>query len=282
MFQFLPKEINEYISSRFNQVYELRIRKNKSCAVNILGQFKPLIIGGKEVICDQNCIDKIIANATNNSLYKFNEELKKGYISYKGGIRIGVAGECVVENGSIKTIKNFSSLCIRFPHEIKGCAEKAFEIIRHKESVKSLLVISPPGVGKTTLLRDLTRIISNIKNSNILVVDEKNEIFYERFDLGNSTDILSSCTKEFGFFTAVKTLSPDIIIADELTSESDANGVLFANLSGVKTICSVHGNSLESVMKKDYMKKLFLNRCFEKYILLKKTNSGFETIEVFS
>lgn len=279
MYLFLPQELRDFCILNREKLRELRIRQNQPTMANLSGEFTEVKINSQPCIYTKKEIEFIVTNACNNSFYKFNENIKNGYISCGQGIRMGISGECVCENGEIKTIKNFSSLCIRFPHCIYGCAQKAFEIIEGNP-LKSLLVISRPGGGKTTLIRDLVRIISNVKKSNILLIDEKNEFYYERFDLGKTTDVLTSSTKKFGFFTAIKTMSPDVIVADELTCEDDANGAIFAALSGVKIICSIHGNSFSDVYKKGYVKKLIDLGCFEKFILLKNNGAQFETQEL--
>ena len=201
-----------------------------------------------------------------------------GYLTFAEGVRIGLAGECVYDGNDIITIKNFTSISVRIPHEVFGFAEKAFSIINQSELVSSLLIIAPPACGKTTLIRDLIRIISNIKSLNILVIDEKNEIFYNSAFVGETIDILASCKKDFGFYNGVKTLSPHVIVCDELINESDANGVKFAANSGVKVIATVHADSVSSLLLKPYMKRLLLEKCFEKFILM---NRNFEYEEVF-
>ncbi|MBQ3572787.1 MAG: hypothetical protein IJA15_08165 [Clostridia bacterium] len=279
MYSFLPEKLRKFYLSNQENIYEIRIRKEAPVTVNYAGNFISIKIEGQYLVYTAEEISLILTKACNNSIYKYNEYIKNGYISCGQGIRIGIAGECVTESGIIKTIKNFHSLCIRFPHQVIGCADKAFEIINANNGIKSLLVISPPGVGKTTLLRDITRIISDIKMLNILVIDEKNEIYYDGCNIGKTTDVINGCDKAFGFYTAIKTLSPDVVIADEITTEQEANGAMFASLSGVKIICSVHGNSLKDVKKKKYMQLLFNEKCFDKCVLLKKNNAGFLTFE---
>ncbi|MBR3863816.1 MAG: AAA family ATPase [Clostridia bacterium] len=281
MFEFLPYPLNKYVALNANKLCELRIRKNQPIIATLLESKNYVYHNGQKIIASGDFIENIILSACKNSIYVHNETIKNGYISCGQGIRIGLGGECVYNNEGVQTIKNFSSLCIRFPHQIIGISTKALNIINDDYLIKSVLIISPPGIGKTTLIRDLARNISNQKNLNILVIDEKNEIFYEGVNLGDTCDVISNCRKNFGFYNAIKTLNPEVIIADEISSFEDAKGACFASLSGTKIICTAHGKSLKEVMKKDYMKELFENHCFEKFILLKKEQQGFSTHEVF-
>ncbi len=276
---FLPHLLNDFVSKYSDKLRELRIRKNLPVYANIDGNYVEVKINGKSCYVDDAEMEKIINVACKSSIYLFNENIKNGFITCENGIRIGIGGECIVENNCVKTIKNFYSLCIRFPRQIIGCANEAFEIIDDNLTVKSLLVIAPPGGGKTTLLRDLTRIISNVKRLNILLVDEKNEIFYEGCDIGKTTDVLSSCPKKFGFYTAIKTLAPDVIVADELTEKEDVDGLIFASLSGVKVISSIHGDSLKAIRKKGYINQAIEMGIFEKFVTLTKDRNNFNVRE---
>lgn len=280
MFDFLPYELRKFATDNRGTLYELRLRKNCHAVANIKGVYAPVIYCGDYITSSAKDIENIVLSACENSLYNYNECLKKGYVTAKGGIRIGIGGECVTEKDDIITIKNFSSLCIRFPNEAKGCSQKAYEIITSDNYVKNTLVISPPSVGKTTLLRDLAKTISTFLKSNILVVDEKNELIIGDFQPFYTIDYLSGGSKKFGFYNAIKNLSPDIIIADELTCKEDVDGAMFAANSGVKVICSVHGKSFEDVSKKDFISHAIKSGIFECFILLEKSGVGFTTIEV--
>lgn len=280
MYSFLPFPLNKYVKDNFDLLRELRLRLDKRVFANIAGENKPVVYNGSFIYATKDTLSFIINSACNNSLYRYNENIKQGFIPCANGVRIGVCGECVYEDDCLQTIKNFNSLCIRFPHFVKGCAEQAFNIINQNNALNNTLIISKPGVGKTTLLKDLIRIISDIKTLNILVINEKNELFYDGIIFGETVDVITSCNKKFGFYNAIQHMNPNVIIADELVSEEDVEGVIFAIRSGVKVICSVHGNSLEDLNNKSYLKKIISTNCFEKYILLEKFASGFSTKEI--
>lgn len=287
MYDFLPFEIKSILLSDESIINELRIRENRPVTANYNGIYKKLYYCGKSIVLSHDDIGDIVFKACENSVYAYNDCIKEGYISY-GGIRIGLCGRFVLENGNVKTMKDFSGLCIRIPHEIKGCAERIFDALiindlkgdLSRSRIKSALIISPPGVGKTTFLRDITRVISEKTHKNVLVIDEKNEISGREFDLGESSDVLLECDKRFGFYTAIKTLCPDVLIADELTNATEADGALFAKLSGVTVICSVHAENYRDALKKDYLKNAFKNGCFDLFITLKREGEKVSVCEI--
>ncbi|MCL2256240.1 MAG: stage III sporulation protein AA, partial [Firmicutes bacterium] len=212
----------------FEKLYEIRLRTNKPIMVNYGGKYFVLsTFGIKETIDDdafivgEGVINDIVVKASDYSLYAVNEQICAGYLTIRGGIRLGLGGEIVWDGGKVKTVKNFSSLNIRVPHEIKNCAKRVFNVSVEPQ-IKNTLIISPPGAGKTTLLRDLARLAaSNAPIKNILLIDERNELAavangVAQLDVGTSTDIISNCSKEYAFESAIRALRPDIIICDEL------------------------------------------------------------------
>ncbi|MEG1752022.1 MAG: stage III sporulation protein AA [Clostridia bacterium] len=220
-------------------------------------------------------IQSIIFSASEFSIYAVNEEIKRGYLVLADATRIGVSGRVIIENDQIKTISNFTSINIRIPHQIKNCSLCCFKSLT-SNGVKSTLVISPPGGGKTTFLRDFALQLSLTANPlNITILDERGEIAGGEsggLSTGNFTDILSFVPKKQGFEIATRTLAPDIIIADEIGTEEDANAVFSAFNAGIKIFASVHAGSLEELKHKPFLKKLIEENCFERYVLLSKKN----------
>ncbi len=261
MLSFLPNRYISYLNQiEYSTLYEIRLRagfkvKLRVCHDNIyLG----------DIVCSQKDIDEIIKNVTERSLYAFNESLKKGFLTTKNGIRIGVAGECVYDNGNIVTIKNISSLNIRIPHCIDGCSDKIYPHILNGQLYNSL-VVSPPFYGKTTILKDIIKKLNNENNLSILLVDERSEFCSI---CGENIDNIKYCNKEYAFSYAIRSMSPNVIITDELSEKKDWEAVKNAVNSGVKVIASCHGNSLEQIRKKDF----FLCGVFERYIVLDSEN----------
>lgn len=250
LFDILPTSLVKSISSlSMDKLMEVRLRRS-GVSINYCGKFRRLnvSVSAKE-------IEDVIVKAAKNSVYAYNDMIKNGYISLEHGIRIGVCGEVVPG----KTIKNFTSLNIRIPHEVKNCASAVFEEIVNNGRVKSTLIISPPGFGKTTFLRDLVRLVSDC-GFNVLVCDQRYEL---SGDLGKNTDSMRGADKEFAFSRAVRYMRPDVIACDELTEEEDFVSVEKDIDGGVKVLCTMHGERMT--------KKI---RGMEKIVQLSSTSVG--------
>ena len=233
--------------------------------------------------CSFEEMQDIVFKACECSVYAHNEELKLGFVTLTNGQRIGICGEVVTENNAIKTIKNFSSINIRIPHQIANCSLKALPFIYDDNGVFNTLIIAPPGAGKTTFLRDLCFQISS-KNieKNILLIDERNEIANlingkPSFFVGN-VDIYSYSTKKFGLENGIRTLCPSVILMDELGKVEDIEALNYAIGSGVKIIATSHATNLDDLFKKPYLKNLLEQRVFKRFVVLSNKN-GTGTLE---
>jgi len=272
-----------------NKLNEIRIRVGKAIVLCINGKSYYLSIDGlsnnleKSIVADSNLIEEIIKRSCENSIYAFEEQIKNGYIVTKSGLRIGLAGEGVCIKGNIKTLKNISSLSIRVPHEVKGCASKIMSLLIMYD-FQNTLVLSPPGAGKTTFIRDIIYELS--KNNycyNVLLVDERYEIACccdgkPTLDVGNFCDVLSGVSKKYGFENGVKNMKPDIIVCDEISTQNDFDAVFNASNSGVKVLCSIHASLLNDLKEKSDFEKLLQNKVFSRFILL-SNRDGPGTIE---
>ena len=286
--ELLPRDLGEVVASKYNfaGIYEFRIRSGMPILINYLGEYIILRnLKSELMIADKKLVEYILARATDLSLYKYNNQIKNGFISVSGGVRIGISGEVVLgEDGIIKTLKNYSGLVIRVPHQIKGCSQKIMPYILDESGLKNTLIISPPGCGKTTLLRDVAREISHQDRVyNILIVDERYELAASEngvntLDVGFMTDVLSGTSKEFGFYDGIRALRPDVIITDELATKNDVNAVKYAKNSGVKVVASVHGSSHLDIKQKTYFCSAIVERTFDRYVVLSDRN-GVGTIE---
>ncbi len=250
MLEFLPQRV-KYALEKLNiaYLYELRIRENKPITVNYKGEYRYLgdygVVERKEsaIVCLSDDIADCVFKAGKYSVYSVEEQIKKGFITAENGERIGLSGEYVFERGEALTIRNFTSLCIRVPHEVKGCAEEVYDKCMSGR-VQNLLLMSPPGLGKTTILRDLGRILSEKTKKNILICDERGEI--SAGESGDTCDVLKYCSKESAFEAGIRAMRPDIIITDEL-SLGDCSALERAVTAGVTVIASAHFSAMERV-----------------------------------
>lgn len=279
--QLFPLHLYESLEHlNFNYVNEIRLRLNKPIIINVMGRNKYLSKNGlcdgeeQSIICKFDDMKEILKNASDNSLYAINSQIKQGYVTVKGGIRIGICGEVVEENGNINTIKNISSMNVRIPHKVKNCSLNSYLHIVNNDKVKNTLIISPPGAGKTTFVRDLAEQIgSKNSNLNVLIVDERCEITatcdgMQMLDVGNSCDIYTNCTKKFAFENGIRSMKPDVIITDEINLEDDIDAIKQAITSGVKIIATIHANDIYDLKCKPNFENMLKNKTFERFVVL--------------
>lgn len=287
MKSILPEWLYELIVKNFSleDIQEIRIRRNQPIQICFKGKIFELKSDAglylKPVIVNQELIDYVISLLTKQSLYAFEDQIKNGYIVTENGIRVGICGTAVVKDDQISFIKNISSLNIRIGHNIRGCCDEIASFLISNGSVKNTLIISPPGAGKTTMLRDIIFKLSNDFNvSNIMVIDEKFELSGEngRFNLGKNVDVFQAGNKNFAFYNSIKVMNPNVIVTDELVTSKDIEGVEFAIGSGVNVIASVHSKSIDELKNKPSLEKIFKNKLFDRFIVLSKRN-GVGTIE---
>lgn len=238
---------------------------------------------GNGAVFSQEEIRQIVKSLCDNSLYSCRDKLKKGFLPLEGGHRAGVTGRCVCGKDGIEYITDISSVNIRIAHEVKGAAIPVMPYILGN-TVKNTLIISPPGCGKTTMLRDIARNLGgDIYKKKVAVVDERGEIAalcagIPSNDVGVLTFVLDSCPKYEGMINLLRSSSPDVLITDEIGSDEDALAVMEAVKSGVSVICSVHASSIDEAAKKSGVKRLCEEKVFGLYVLLSRKN-GPGTIE---
>ncbi len=265
MLDFFPSHIKKLLKKfNVNSIYEVRLRKGSPLSINLNGVFNDL-----NYVVTEDDLNDSFNNCCNYSVYSFAESIRHGYVTSKNGERIGLGGQFVYEKNEILTIKNFSSLCVRIPHSIKNCAEDIASLFKDGR-IKNVLIISPPGMGKTTILRNISDITSDKLNKNVVIVDEKNEICagFDFRDYGIHTDVLSGVKKSDGINYSIKNLRPDIIITDEISNFDDYLAIYDAVYCGVKVICSVHAYDFEDFTKKRIAKLYLNNLVFDYYVVI--------------
>lgn len=211
------------------------------------------------------------------SLYAFEEEIKQGFITIQGGHRIGIAGKTITDECGIRSMKFISFINVRLSHQIKGCASRVLPYLFERGEILHTLIISPPRCGKTTLLRDIIRQVSNgtgpQAGMTVGVVDERSEIgaCYQGIpqnELGIRTDILDCCPKAQGMMMLIRTMSPRVIAVDEIGSREDLEAMEYVMNCGCKLIATVHGSSIDDLKQKPVLRKLVQERWFERYVIL--------------
>ena len=222
-------------------------------------------------------IEKTVELITEASVYSLKDEMVNGFITVYGGHRIGISGSAVIRDGELVFLKDISSLNIRIANEIKGVSNKIISDITDGSTIKNTLFISPPGAGKTTILRDVSRNLSNM-GFGVGIVDERCEIAgmhngRSRFDLGVNTDVLSGIKKSDGMDMMLRTMSPQAIVTDEIGNNEDFLSISQMLRAGVSVITSIHGRSIEEIRGR----KINLDS-FDVFIILSKVN-GAGTIE---
>ena len=240
------------------------MRANMPIAVNYDGKYLYLSEFGiiekrqRAMICSAGEIEDCVYRAGNYSIYSVEEQIRQGFITASEGVRIGLAGEYVLEKGRVHAIRDITSLCIRIPHDIDGCGEEIYKLCM-SDRIHNLLICSSPGLGKTTILRDISRIMSANANVNVLICDERGELSVG--EIGKTCDVVKYTDKATAFEIGIRALRPDVIVTDEL-SMRDCEALQKAVCAGIKIVASAHFSDMT------YVKVPFLE-IFERYVFLK-------------
>lgn len=272
IFPGLLLEAVEELALPPGQLQEIRIRANRPLLA---------VCGNREYrskrIIKKEELREILAYLSNYSLYAYEEELSRGFLSLPGGHRVGIAGRTVLQEGRVKTVTEVSSLNLRFAHEVRGCADRLLPYLRAEGRLMSTLIASAPGHGKTTLLRDLIRQISDgydgYSGLTVGVVDERSEIAgtfrgLPGNDVGMRTDVLDGCPKAEGMMMLIRSMAPKAVAVDEIGSRGDTEALLSAMNCGCVLFSTVHGSSMEELLGKPVLREMIDLGLFERYVFL--------------
>lgn len=245
---------------------EIRLRADRPARLRRLD--------GTEISGDPICardLQRILNRLMENSLYAREEELRQGYFTAADGSRVGVCGKINAGQCGVESLANIGSACIRIPREARGCAGELFSQL-YGDGLASLLILSPPGMGKTTLIRDLARMLSD-DGWNVAIADERREIAACRegvpqLDVGSRTDVLDGCPKALGLPMLVRSCAPDLIIADEIGGEGDVQAILDAARCGVRIVATAHASSLREAVRRRQIADLLQGNIFDWCALL--------------
>nr|WP_108025552.1 stage III sporulation protein AA [Melghirimyces profundicolus] len=284
--EFLPKREKK-------QLEEIRIRQGRPLEVVLPFRSGFVTPEGRLAVREEEAYhpdsedcEKMLNLISNHSLYALEEELRRGYVTIEGGHRIGLTGRVVVESGKVKHIREVTGFNVRIARQVKGAARHLLPRIFQRGTLFNLLIVSPPQCGKTTLLRDLARIVSSgegMPARKVGVVDERSEIAgcvdgVPQHEMGPRTDVLDGCPKAEGMMMMIRSMSPDLLVVDEIGRKEDSEAVFEAVHAGVHLFTTAHGHSMEEICRRPGFSGLIREGVFSRYVLLSR-RKGPGTIE---
>lgn len=281
--RYFPSNLYEYINRSINNnlniiktIQEIRVRVGKP----IILKFRNYDIVLKHIVTTEEVLE-ILERLCENSIYAYKNQICQGFLTIKGGHRIGITGTVVIENGKIINVKYISSLNFRIAREVLNCSTRILKQVLDidNQTIYNTLIVSPPGKGKTTMLRDIVRQISNGMNEykfrglTVGLIDERGEIAatykgIAQNDVGIRTDIIGNIDKQSGIEILIRTMAPEVIACDEIGTIEDVKAIKKCIISGVKGIFTMHGKNLEDIKKNTEINELIERKQIEKIIFI--------------
>jgi len=282
-----PPRLREAVVDKLQEIKKNNHREIRLEEICLRAERSTILVGNtfEEVILEpsKNDIDYIVRSISKQSLYAYENEIANGFITLKGGHRVGLCGQVVCHNGDVSSMKNISALNFRIAGNYIGNWKRVKQFLKLKDGrVGNVLIVSPPRCGKTTLLRELTRSISDgvgMTSGKVSLIDERSEIAacsegVPQNNVGIRTDVLDGCPKQQGIQMVLRSMSPEVIVCDEIGNEGDTAALLSAVNSGVKVIVSAHGNSVEDLNRRSETSKLIHSGMFDFIVVLDRLHQA--------
>lgn len=273
----LPSPLRQSVASlpqaQREQTEEIRLRVGRPLALNIGGEeFSPP--GGSPVT--EGDLRFVLELASQASVHTVLDKMRQGFLTVRGGHRIGICGTAVVRGGEMESYRYISSLAIRIAREVRGIAVPLLDRLVDGDRMRSTLILSPPGQGKTTLLRDLIRALSQGEGGaafRVGVADERGELAatyrgMPQMDLGPRTDVLDGCPKAQALMLLLRGMNPQVLAVDEITAEEDLHALLAAAGCGTSLLATAHGTTPEQLSRRPLYRTLLSERLFERFVLI--------------
>lgn len=295
--KYLPVNIANIIANlkewQKREVIEIRMRVNQPLQlISYEGEIFPLDEKNNPCIITPLDLERAFMILVKNSYYAIERQLAEGFLTIPGGHRVGFTGQAVLEGGEIRTIKNINSLNYRISRQLPGIAGGLIKKIFDSEegNIYNSLIIGPPLSGKTTLLRDMVRLISDgderygLKGKKVALVDERSEIAgayngIPQNKIGKRTDLLDNCPKARGMLLLIRAMSPEVLAVDEIGHREDVLALEEVINAGAKILCTIHGRDYYSVLQRPSLQGLLAGKAFERYIIL-SNRAGIGTVEM--
>ncbi|MCD8009253.1 MAG: stage III sporulation protein AA [Lachnospiraceae bacterium] len=280
--------LNQAGADFYDRVEELRLRVGQPLAVTLEGKNYYLTAEGQPtarweeaLVVTETDMAETMEYVSSYSRYAYAEELRQGFITVRGGHRVGFCGKTVITEGKVRGLKYIQGLNIRVARQVPGCADAVYPLL-YADGLCHVLLVSPPGCGKTTLLRDLVRRLSdgsrNHPGLRVSLVDERSEIAacYQgvpQNDVGRNTDVLDGCPKAEGMMLMIRTMNPEVLAVDEIGTKADLDALEQAVTCGCRILATVHAGSWEELRGKPGLDHLLQERLFRHLVFLERTGS---------
>lgn len=271
LFSFFPSEltmkINEVLfKNQYKRINEIRIKKNS--LLHLIADSKSVVT---DIYISEETVDEIFLSLCRGSIYAHADTIKEGYISLGRGIRAGICGTAVTENNVLVGVRDVSSINIRIPQIIPWASNYVYSLLEKSNFSASILIFSPPGAGKTTILRDLVNKLGAKSNKRYAVIDTRDEILISETK-NSHCDAYISYPKGYAIELATKSMTPEIILCDEISNENEANAILKASNSGVVLIATTHASTYDELISKKILKSIFDAKIFKYFVGVNRKN----------